>query len=341
MENYKNLVLQNEIGNIQMIRPIKGGESIIDTYPLDVVERLGKYQFVYDYKVSNFWDTLLQSSSILLPNNTGIKKEEIKQSSELPKTAVGFSSYFSSQSQVGTFSKGNVVNVIRFEGSNAIIENPNYKEPAPDAPKSFWSGITTLQNQKEFSIPKDYLQKVDDSVPVTIETGINFGANPKPQPISIIKPIPQVSSEVILEENATFVLNSDFQYISGYSSIGGGYNPNGFSAPIEMPKYSILKAGTKVTGRLFKTITTPQKNIFTPASVMPNAVEKDFLAVKGYGNTGSINIPIEYLTREVTTNTNNNNGNVVPVANDNKNLLMIVGAFLVGYVLFSKETPSS
>ena len=340
MENYKNLVLQNEIGNISMIRPIsKDGISIIDTYPLDVVERLGKYQFVYDYKVSNFWDTLLQSSSILLPNNTGIKKEEIKQSSELPMVSVPKTAVFSSQSQVGTFSKGNVVNVIRFEGSNAIIENPNYKETAPDAPKSFWSGLNTLQNQKEFSIPKDYLQKVDDSVPVTIETGINFGANPKPQPISIIKPIPQVSSEVILEENATFVLNSDFQYISGYGS--SFCSPDGMCTADMSPKYSILKAGTKVTGRLFKTITTPQKNIFTPASVMPNAVEKDFLAVKGYGNTGSINIPIEYLTREVTTNTNNNNGNVVPVANDNKNLLMIVGAFLVGYVLFSKETPSS
>jgi hypothetical protein len=75
--------------------------------------------------------------------------------------------------------------------------------------------------------------------------------------------------------------------------------------------------------------------------IRPTVIEKDFLAVKGYGSTGSINIPSEYLTREITTNTNNNNGNVVPVANDNKNLLMIIGAFLVGYVLFSKETPST
>jgi hypothetical protein len=79
----------------------------------------------------------------------------------------------------------------------------------------------------------------------------------------------------------------------------------------------------------------------TDRNIAPNIIEQDLLAVKGYGSTGSINIPIEYLTRDVATNTNNNNGNVVPVPNDNKNLLMIIGAFLVGYVLFSKETPST
>jgi hypothetical protein len=248
----------------------------------------------------------------------------------VPKTEV-----FSSQSQVGTFSKGNVVNVLRFEGNNAIIQNPNYKETAPDAPKSFWTGLVgDLKNQKEFTVPKDYLQKVDDSNSVTIETGINFGANPKPQPISPIKTIPQVNNDVTLEENANFVLNKDFQYVSGYGS--SDCSPDGICTMDMSPKYSILTAGTKVTGRLFKTITTPQKNIFTPASVMPNAVEKDFLAVKGYGDKGSINIPIEYLTRDVQNNTNNNSGEVVPVANDNKKILMIVGAFLVGYVLFNK-----
>jgi hypothetical protein len=251
--------------------------------------------------------------------------------------------------------------VVRFQLGSAMINNPNYKEYAPikynandsNAPKTglflglnfgeFLKGLNE-GNRKELEIPKEYLQKVDDSNLVTIPTGVNFGANPKEQPISI-KPIPQVSSEVILEENATFVLNSDFQYITGYGSVGGwggygSFNPDGtISKPIEMTKYSILKAGTKVTGRLFKTITTPKKNILSPASIMPNAIEKDFLAVKGYGSTGSINIPIEYLTRDVATNTNNNNGNVVPVANDNKNLLIIAGILVAGYLLFgSKES---
>jgi len=314
MENYKNLVLQNEIGNISMIRPIKEGTSVINEFPLDVIEKLGKYQFIYDYSANS-------STSSYNMNNWV------------------------------NFSKGDVVEVVRFQLGSAIINNPNYKEYAPvkynttdsNAPKTgFFSGINfgelvkglNVGNRKELEIPKKYLQKVDDSTSVTIPTGVNFGANPKPQPISIIKPIPQVSSEVILEENATFVLTKDFSYQTneyvntcpkGVYCITGGYYKQG-----------ILKAGTKVTGRLFKTITTPQKNIFTPASVMPNAVEKDFLAVKGYGDKGSINIPIEYLTRDVQNNTNNNSGAVVPVANDNKKILMIVGAFLVGYVVFSK-----
>lgn len=295
------------------------GVSQIVAFPLDVVQRLGKYQFIYDYEFGG-----LQVMCITTPCGSGFASTK--------------------------FSKGDMVNVIRFEGNNAIVENPNYKEPAPDAPKiSFWASLGDTTKQKEFSIPKDYLQKVDDSTAVTLPTGVNFGANPKPQPIGvkpIIKDLPQPSSDVILEENATFVLNKDFQYISGY---GSSYcSPDGICTMDMSPKYSILKAGTKVTGRLFKSITN-EKVLKTIADVRdsmirPTVIEQNFLAVKGYGHTGSINIPIEYLTRDVattTTTTNNNNGNVVPVTNDNKNLLMIVGAFLVGYVLFSKEKASS
>jgi hypothetical protein len=313
MQNYKDLVLENQIGSMQIAQPIQDGTSKIDYYPLDVVEKLGKYQFIYDYSADNS-----NSSAFISKVN---------------------------------FSKGDVVEVVRFQLGSAMINNPNYKEYAPidnTAPKTgFFSGLNvgellkglTVGNRKELEIPKEYLQKVDDSTSVTIPTGVNFGANPKPQPISIIKPIPQVSSEVILEENATFVLTKDFSYQTneyvntcpqGVYCITGGYYKQG-----------ILKAGTKVTGRLFKTITSPKKNIFSPASVMPNAVETDFLAVKGYGSTGSINIPIEYLTREVSTNTNNNNGNVVPAKYDNKDLLMIAGAFLVGYLLFNNDTPTT
>lgn len=311
MQNYKDLVLQNEIGNVSMIRPIKEGVSNINEFPLDVVQKLGKYQFIYDYSADN------SSSSAFI-------------------------------SKVN-FSKGDVVEVVRFQLGSAMINNPNYKDyattnsPAPDTsvkPKWDWSQIFS-GNRKELEIPKEYLKKVDDSTAVTLPTGVNYGANIKPQPISIIKPIPQVSSDVILEENATFLLNKDFQYVSSYGS--SFCSPDGICSMDMSPKYSVLKAGTKVTGRLFKTITTPKKNIFSEATLMPTTTEKDFLAVKGYGDKGSINIPIEYLTRDVatTTTTNNNNGNVVPVTNDNKNLLMIVGAFLVGYVLFSKEKPSS
>jgi hypothetical protein len=318
MQNYKNLVLQNEIGNLQMLEPIQDGTSKIDKYPLDVVEKLGKYQFIYDYEFGG-----LQVMCIKAPCG-GINPTRI--------------------------SKGDVVNVIRFEGNNAIIENPNYKELAPDAPKiSFWASLGDTTKQKEFSIPKDYLQKVDDNSSITMQLGNNFGANPKPQPISI-KPIgigSEPSSDVILEENATFSLVKPFTYVTSYTKgrplyeLGGA----GMLQYVQTPNYETIPAGTKVTGRLFKSIAN-QKVIsaisgVSNSMIRPTVIEKDFLAVKGYGNTGSINIPIEYLTREVSTNTNNNNGNVVPVANDNKNLLMIVGAFLVGYVLFSKETPST
>jgi hypothetical protein len=331
MENYKNLVLQNEIGNAQMIRPIsKDGISIIDAYPLDVVQRLGKYQFIYDYSANS-------STSSFNMNNWV------------------------------NFSKGDVVEVVSFQLGSAMINNPNYKEYAPikynstdsNAPKTgFFSGLNFADllkgglnegNRKELEIPKEYLQKVDDSTAVTLPTGVNFGANPKKQPISI-KPIgigSEPSSDVILEENATFSLVKPFTYVTSYTKgrplyeLGGA----GMLQYVQTPNYETIPAGTKVTGRLFKSIAN-QKVIsaisgVSNSMIRPTVIEKDFLAVKGYGSTGSINIPSEYLTREITTNTNNNNGNVVPVANDNKNLLMIIGAFLVGYVLFSKETPST
>lgn len=337
MENYKDLVLKNQTGAI----------SVIEANPIDVVQRIGKYQFIYDYKVPSFLDSIYTANLL----NTGIKKEGISNANENYnfdgdgtgeiKNIKPYVAYtLNPNPQVGSFSKGNIVNVLRFDtNNNAIIENPNYIQPDPNASKSFWAGLVgNLKNQKEFTVPKDYLQKVDDSNSVTIETGINFGSNPKPQPISVIKTIPQVSSDVTLEENATFVLNKDFQYVSGY---GSSYcSPDGLCTADMSPKYSILKAGTKVSGRLFKSITN--KKVISAISGVsdsmfrPTVIEKEYLAVKGYGDKDSINIPIEYLTRDVAINTNNNNGNVVPVANDNKNLLMIVGAFVLGYLLSEK-----
>lgn len=326
MQNYKDLVLENEIGNAQMIRPIsKDGISIIDTYPLDVVQRLGKYQFIYDYSADN------SSSSAFI-------------------------------SKVN-FSKGDVVEVVRFQLGSAMINNPNYKEYAPikynstdsNAPKTgFFSGLnfaTLLSgNRKELEIPKEYLQKVDDSTAVTLPTGVNFGANPKQQPISI-KPIgigSEPSSDVILEENATFSLIKPFTYIASYTKGRPLYELGGAGSLqyIQTPNYETIPAGTKVTGRLFKYIAN-KKVVSTISGVSdsvirPTVIEQDLLAVKGYGSTGSINIPIEYLTRDVvTTNTNNNKSNVVPVKDNNKNILMIVGAFLLGYVLFGKDTPTT
>jgi hypothetical protein len=319
MQNYKDLVLENEIGSMQIARPIQDGVSNIIKYPLDVVEKLGKYQFIYDYSADNS-----NSSAFISKVN---------------------------------FSKGDVVEVVRFQLGNAMINNPNYKEYTPidnTAPKTgFFSGITfgedfikglTVGNRKELEIPKEYLQKVDDSTSVTIPTGVNFGANLKPQPMNS-KPIfigSEPSADVILEENASFSLVKPFTYVASYTKgrplyeLGGA----GMLQYVQTPNYETIPAGTKVTGRLFRYIANKKVlNAISGVSntiVRPTVIEQDLLAVKGYGSTGSINIPVEYLTRDVSTNTNNNNGNIVPVKNDNKNLLMIVGAFLVGYVVFRK-----
>jgi hypothetical protein len=352
MENYKDLVLQNEIGNIQMIRPIKG-ISIIEENPIGVLEKLGKYEFIYDYRVPNFWDKLMFSSTpmslekSLVPQSNLVKEGGSNAKMIAPNTIWSGQSFpqpvkVNSEPQVGTFSKGNIVNVLRFDGNNAIIQNPNFVEPDPNAPKvGFFSNFGDLKKQKEFSIPKDYLRKVDDTLAVTVSTGILYGANMKPQPVIPIppyKPLPNLNpiTQTILEENASFVLNKDFQYISGY---GSSYcSPDGLCTADMSPKYSTLKAGTKVTGSLFR----KPNNMYNVMVGYPTPPPyNDFLQVKGYGNTGSINIPIEYLTREVTTNTNNNNGVVLPVEDNNKNLLMILGAFLVGYLLFNNDTPTT
>ena len=312
MQNYKNLVLENQNVSVEMIRPIKESVSIVNINPFDVVQKLGKYQFIYDYSA----DSSTSSAPI-----------------------------FSNVYRVN-FSKGDVVDLIRFQSGSAIINNPNYKEYAPTDNTSpntgLFSGLNFGGNKKELEIPKEYLQKVDDSNLVTIPTGVSFGANPKPQPIGIksISVGSQPSSDVILEENATFSLVKPFTYVASYTKgralyeLGGA----GMIQYVQTPNYETIPAGIKVTGRLFKSINNKKvlstvkevKNItIEPIDVM----EKNFLAVKGYGSTGSINIPSEYLTRDIATITNNNNGNVVPVANDNKNLLMFVGAFVIGYLL--------
>ena len=353
-----------------IIRPLQSGISIINENPIGILEKLGKYEFIYDYKVPNFFYNsqlnlnifkkeggsnanmiaptkaeLYQSPSgywsgtnmiaptkaeLYQPSPSGIAFGEFTQSVEV-----------NSEPQVGVFSKGNIVNVLRFDGNNAIIQNPNFVEPDPNAPKiSFWVYLGDVTKQKEFSIPKDYLRKVDDTLAVTVSTGILYGANPKPQPVynqSPLKTIPfNPINQTILEENANFALTKDFTYQTneyvntcpqGVQCITGGYYKQG-----------ILKAGTKVIGRLFREIDNTAYKVQMGAIMPPNF--KDYLAVKGYGYQGSINIPIEYLTKELPTNSgsgnNTNSGIVLPAEDNNKNLLMIVGAFLVGYVLFNK-----
>jgi hypothetical protein len=320
--------------------PIKVGVSIINENPIGVLEKLGKYEFIYDYKVPNFWDNF----NMVAHTKEGGSNANMIATSGSNDKMIAPSGFWSGQSfpqpvkinseaQVGFFSKGNIVNVVRFDGNNAIIENINYKAPDPTVVKTVWGELLgSVLNKKEFSVPKDYLRKADDTLEPTLLTGINYGANMKPQPIYVmppVKPIPfSPITQTILEENASFVLAKDFEYVSGY---GSSYcSPDGLCTADMSPKFSTLKAGTKVTGRLFRETNDTLYKLQAGAIAPP--LYNDYLAVKGYGDKGSINIPVEYLTKEVPTNS----GVVVPAKNDNKNLLMIVGAFLVGYVVFSK-----
>ena len=408
MQNYKDLVLENEIGNIGMVRPIKG-ISMVQENPIGVLEKLGKYEFIYDYQIPSWATFALPSLSMYKGGNSntngnynfdgdgtgGLKN--IKWEALFPQNVK-----VNSEPQVGTFSKGNVVNVLRFDGNNAIIQNPNFVEPDPNSPKvGFFSSFGDLKKQKEFTVPKDYLRKVDDNLAVTVSTGIQYGANTKPQPIITVKPI----YDTTLEQNATFVLTKDFNYISGY--IPRVCPPNEFCKGGMVEQYSVLKSGTKVSGRLFSKYIKGFSGGYAGAN-RPDT-QQNVLKVEGYGSQGFIEIPTEYLTRFIVTvvslvdkktgkcnetgliqtmeynpcrvsavkgetykgyiadgsfyttdgktflpmneykiveeksgsGNNKNNGVVVPAKDNNKNILMIVGAFLLGYVLFGKDTPTT
>ena len=389
---------------IELIKtPIKQGISIIKQNPIDFVEKLGKYELIYDYKVRSFWDTYN-----LLPSlNSGVKRELTYNFDGDGTGGLNLSALFpqpvkvNSEPQVGTFSKGNIVNVIRFEGNNAIIQNPNYVEPDPNAPKSvgFFGNIGDIKKQQEFTILKEYLRKVDDNLPITVSTGILYGGNMKPQDVYDMPPVKPI--DTTLEQNATFVLTKDFDYVSGSQMINNGVKSG------SIPVFTTLKAGTKVSGRLFSKYIQGFRGGYAGAN-RPDT-QQNVLEVKGYGSQGSIEIPIDYLTRFLVTvvslvdkkigkcnetgliqtmeynpcrvsavkgetykgyiaggsfyttdgktfipineyriiEENNgsgvqtNSGTVVPAKYDNKDLLMIAGAFLLGYALFSKDDSST
>lgn len=323
------------------------GLSIINMNPIDIVEKLGKYQFIYDYNAVPapiFYD--LENNSVHLTNEQVSNQVAIPQPvtvsnsigwADLIKSIapqnIPLGTYNSPQPvnvnlnpSVGVFSKGDIVNVIRFEGSNAIIENPNYVALDTANIKPNWASLfnQNVINKIEFIIPKEYLMKVKDNFPVTIQTGINFGANMKPQPAYPMNPLPDVKiplkpiADQLIEQNSTYVLNKDF-----------GYNKTDNTNENIIPDLRTLASGTKVTGNVFRPI------VYYKAQAGANIPENqfDYLEVKGLTNSNSLQIPLSNLTKDIPTN----NGAVVPVANDNNNLFLIAGAFILGYALFSND----
>jgi hypothetical protein len=278
-----------------MIRPTQVGVSNIYENPIDVLEKLGKYEFVYDYSAVN--NLLIKVPNMLKEGssnaNTGFYNFDGDGTGRLPVNLQYVAYTVNPNAQVGVFSKGNIVNVVRFDGNNAIIENVNYKAPDPTifTEKTVWGELLGgVVNKKELSIPKDYLRKVDDTLNATIFTGINYGANMKPQPVydmPPVKTIPQLSSDVILEENASFVLNQDYRYTKNT------YCPP-YARCVAPPQFTI-NSGTKVTGRLIRR--NNNDSYTTPAGFITPNTYFTFLEAKGVGVDGSINIPIDYLTR--------------------------------------------
>jgi hypothetical protein len=390
MENYKDLVLKNEIGNIGMIRPIKG-ISIIEENPIGVLEKLGKYEFIYDYRVPNFWDTPMSLEKSLVPQSNLVKEGGSNAKMIAPNTIWSGQSFpqpvkVNSEPQVGTFSKGNIVNVLRFDGNNAIIQNPNFVEPDPNAPKTFWSGLNLvgdLTKQKEFSIPKDYLRKADDTLAVTLSTGILYGANMKPQPVYDMPPVktlPILTTPVGEAQNPNngakpYLVIEEFKLKNYYNHWRTG-ETHFTEIPIikgsvvflptfpmqdqydlalqqgklqELPIVSVVSLVDKQTGKCKTDGALIQNMLYDPCRTVKKGEElRGYIANGVFTNTNQDVIKPQLSFGEyklVQTNSgsgnNTNNGVVLPVEDNNKNLLMILGAFLVGYLLFNNDTPTT
>jgi hypothetical protein len=319
---------------------VKAGVSVIQINPIDVVERLGKHQFIYDYNAIPplFW----QNPALIhikTPNSSGFFNfdgDGTGLTNSNPYTAYTVNP----NAQVGIFSKGNIVNVVRFQGNNAIIENVNYKEPDPNVKKTVWGELLGgVVNKRELQVPKEYLRKVDDSFEPTILTGINYGANMKPQPVNTITSIGTQLGQ-LLETNVTYTIIKPFTFLKSYTNVRPLYELGGAGMLQYEQKanYDTLPIGIQVTGNLMSQMVSEKKSLSNMGVPPPPKYLQDVLVVNGMGQNGQLIIPVEYLAKKVTTNASTNNGTVVPVKNDNKNLLMIVGAFLLGLALFNNNS---
>lgn len=77
MQNYKDLVLENQIGSMQIAQPIQDGTSKIDKYPLDVVENNfpdGQY-----YVVTDFVSTEIRFQGGLAPREGVVEPLPVKK----------------------------------------------------------------------------------------------------------------------------------------------------------------------------------------------------------------------------------------------------------------------
>jgi hypothetical protein len=231
-----------------------------------------------------------------------------------------------------SYSKGDVVDAVELQmkgfWNNPEVDSEYIRlENLKYNPKDY-----AYDSDKTVRVPLVYLKKVDDSTPKTINTGIGYGNNYRPfqeieSGVSVIKnPFDLTMSSILnltLEKNGKFTLTEDF----GFYKV----------KPVRIDKYQytkgeqvILKKGSEVVGDLIE-----QPLLISRG--MNSKQTRKYLLVKGVSADGFIEIPIEYLTKDVQNNTQNNNAieNSIETKrrNENKTKIIIISAFILGYLL--------
>lgn len=179
------------------VQQAKSIEQVIDAQPQSNQSRLGKYVFRFDYE-----KTIYNKEAIDI-----IRTAPVGQKYNLP---------------VGSFrklkfSKGDVVDVVAFGKKNVanssgilqddlrkkIIKTPSYIQPIG---AGGFSEIITIDDTQQ------WLQKVPNSTPITLETGVNFGQNLKP----VYKPVAQNTTTTPDNTDTNTDAGSDLKQPKGF-----------------------------------------------------------------------------------------------------------------------------
>jgi hypothetical protein len=182
---------------------------------------------------------------------------------------------------------------------------------------------------KKARAPLEYLEQIEDFVPVTIQTRGN----------EYYKPVERLEDELLIletkypkpvKQGVSIILPDhvpleDLEKIEDFVPVTIQTSSNEYPKPVEQG-VSIILPDPLPSEDLGKIKDTAPVNIETSSNEYPKPVEQN-----------SIDIPVEYSKRDFQTNSNT----IVSVINKNKNLLMIAGAFLVGYIIFSNSKSSN
>ena len=244
-----------------------------------------------------------------------------------------------------SYSKGDVVDAVELQmkgfWNNLEVDSEYIRlENLKYNPKDY-----AYDTDKTVRVPLVYLKKVDDSTPKTINTGIGYGNNYRPfqeieSGVSVIKnPFDSMGSilTITLEKNAKFTLTEDF----GFYKV----------KPVRIDKYQstkgeqvILKKGSEVVGDLI------EEPLYLRIG-MDSKNSRKYLLIKGVSADGFIEIPFDILKPSTSTPStdkpvlssnefkameSNKNSTIIENSkekNQNKLIIMVIGAFVLGYLL--------